>query len=124
MSLEKPLTCIWLPKEKPERLRLVERPAALFHGDHPQDPRRDLQPPGPDHGRGRSVRSFSSWAYEEGFLEDDIVQRLKLPRLPTTRPEPLSEEDIRRVLAVCLDHTLERLRNYSLRCFSWIPASG
>jgi site-specific recombinase XerD len=66
------------------------------------------------HGCGRSVRSFSSWACEEGYLEENIMQRLKLPRLPTTQPEPLSEEDIRKVLAVSLDHTLERLRNYSM----------
>jgi site-specific recombinase XerD len=66
------------------------------------------------HGCGRAVRSFSSWAFEEGYLEENIMQRLKLPRLPTTQPEPLSEEEIRKVLAVSLDHTLERLRNYSM----------
>jgi site-specific recombinase XerD len=66
------------------------------------------------HGCGRSVRSFSSWAYEEGYLEENIMQRLKLPRLPNTQPEPLTEEEIRNVLAVSLDHTLERLRNYSM----------
>ncbi len=66
------------------------------------------------HGCGRAVRSFSSWAYEEGYLEENVMQRLKLPKLPTTQPEPLNEEEIRRVLAVSLDGTLERLRNFSM----------
>lgn len=66
------------------------------------------------HGCGRALRSFSSWAYKEGYLEENVMQRLKLPKLPTIQPEPLSEEEIHRVLAICLDHTLERLRNYSM----------
>lgn len=66
------------------------------------------------HGCGRAMRSFSSWAYEEGYLEENVMQRLKLPKLPTIQPEPLSEEEICRVLAISLDHTLERLRNYSM----------
>jgi len=66
------------------------------------------------HGCGRAVRSFSSWAYEEGYLEENIMQRLKLPKLPSTQPEPLNEEEIRRVLGVCLDSTLERLRNFAM----------
>jgi site-specific recombinase XerD len=35
------------------------------------------------HGCGRAVRSFSSWAYEEGYLEENVMQRLKLPKIPT-----------------------------------------
>jgi site-specific recombinase XerD len=42
------------------------------------------------------------------------MRRLKLPKLPTTQPEPLSDEGIYRVLAVSLDNNLERLRNYSM----------
>jgi site-specific recombinase XerD len=66
------------------------------------------------HGLGRALRSFSSWAYEEGYLEENIMKKLKLPKLPTTFPEPLNEEEIERVLAACLDDTTERLRNYSI----------
>jgi site-specific recombinase XerD len=66
------------------------------------------------HGCGRAVRSFSSWAAEEGYLEENVMRRLKLPPLPKTLPEPLSEEQIRKVLSVSLDNTLERLRNFSM----------
>ncbi len=66
------------------------------------------------HGFGRAVRSFSSWAHEEGYLSENIMHRLKLPKLPKTQPEPLTEEEIKRVLTECLYHTLESLRNYSM----------
>ena len=50
------------------------------------------------HGLGRAVRSFSTWAYEEGYLEENVMRRLKLPKLPTTFPEPLSEDEIHKGL--------------------------
>ena len=66
------------------------------------------------HGLGRAVRSFSTWAHEEGYLDENVMRRLKLPQLPKTFPEPLNEEEIQRVLAVSLDQTYERLRNFSI----------
>jgi integrase/recombinase XerD len=66
------------------------------------------------HGCGRAVRSFSSWGYEEGYLEENIMRRLKLPKLPKTYPEPLSEEEIQRILSVSLDNSKESLRNFSI----------
>jgi integrase/recombinase XerD len=66
------------------------------------------------HGLGRAVRSFSTWAYEEGYLDENVMHRLKLPHLPNTLPEPLSEEEIERVLKACLDDALERLRNFAM----------
>jgi integrase/recombinase XerD len=66
------------------------------------------------HGLGRAVRSFSTWAYEEGYLEENVMRRLKLPKLPKTYPEPLSEDDIHRVLEAALNSTHEQLRNFSI----------
>jgi site-specific recombinase XerD len=66
------------------------------------------------HGCGRSIRSFSTWAFEEGYLDENVMRRLKLPQLPKTLPEPLSEEEIQRVLSATLDGTRERLRNFSI----------
>jgi site-specific recombinase XerD len=66
------------------------------------------------HGLGRAVRSFSTWAHEEGYLDENVMRRLKLPQLPKTLPEPLKEEEIQQVLTVCLDKTYERLRNFSM----------
>jgi site-specific recombinase XerD len=66
------------------------------------------------HGCGRAIRSFSTWAYEEGYLDENVMRRLKLPKLPKTFPEPLSEEEIQRALSATLDSTRERLRNFSI----------
>ena len=66
------------------------------------------------HGLGRAIRSFSTWAYEEGYIEENVMRRLKLPKLPKTFPEPLSEEEIHQVLSATLGLTHERLRNFSI----------
>jgi site-specific recombinase XerD len=66
------------------------------------------------HGCGRAVRSFSTWAYEEGYLDENVMRRLKLPHIPKTFPEPLGEEEIQRVLSATLEGTRERLRNFSI----------
>jgi integrase/recombinase XerD len=66
------------------------------------------------HGLGRAVRSFSTWAYMEGYLEENVMRRLELPQLPKTLPEPLSEDEIQKVLAASLDTTTEGLRNFSI----------
>ena len=66
------------------------------------------------HGLGRAVRSFSTWAYEEGYLDENMMRRLKLPQLPKTFPEPLSEEEINRILTASLNNTNERLRNFAI----------
>jgi integrase/recombinase XerD len=63
---------------------------------------------------GRAIRSFSTWAYEEGYLEENVLHRLKLPALPKTLPEPLREEEIQRILSASLDATNERFRNFSI----------
>ena len=66
------------------------------------------------HGCGRAVRSFSTWAHEEGYLEENMMRKLKLPKLPKTFPEPLTEAEMQRVLAASLDNTQERLRNFAI----------
>jgi site-specific recombinase XerD len=66
------------------------------------------------HGCGRAIRSFSTWAFEEGYLDENIMRRLKLPKIPVTLPEPLDEEEIQSVLAAALESTRERLRNFSI----------
>jgi site-specific recombinase XerD len=40
------------------------------------------------HGCARSVRSLSTWAYEEGYLDENIMRRLKLPSCPRPSRNP------------------------------------
>ncbi len=46
------------------------------------------------HGCGRAVRSFSTWAHREGYLEENIMRKLKLTKFPQTQPKPLGEEEL------------------------------
>ncbi|HWQ04624.1 MAG TPA: tyrosine-type recombinase/integrase [Longilinea sp.] len=66
------------------------------------------------HGMGRAIRSFCTWAFEEGYLDENVMRRLKLPALPKTLPEPLTEDEIELVLTASLDSIGERLRNFSI----------
>ena len=66
------------------------------------------------HGLGRAVRSFSTWAFEEEYLEENVMRWLKFPQLPNTNPETFSEEEIQRVLKASLNETDEKLRNYAI----------
>lgn len=67
------------------------------------------------HGLGRALRPFSSWAHEEGYLEENVKKRLKLPKLPATFPVPLTETEIEKVLSTCLEESVEPFRNFSIR---------
>jgi site-specific recombinase XerD len=53
-------------------------------------------------------------AHEEGYLEENVLKRLKLPKLPSTYPVPLAESEIEKILSACLDDSTERLRNFSI----------
>jgi site-specific recombinase XerD len=85
------------------------------YADHPmREPVERGLKPHYIHGCGRAVRSFSTWAHEEGYLDENVMRKLKLPRLPQTQPEPLTEEEIKAVLAACLAFSKEPLRNYAM----------
>jgi site-specific recombinase XerD len=66
------------------------------------------------HGLGRAVRSFSTWAFEQEYLDENVMHRLKLPKIPNINPEPLSEEEIESVLKASLYDTDERYRNFAI----------
>lgn len=61
-------------------------------------------------GLGRALRSFSSWGLRGRLPGRNVMQRLKLPKLPNTYPVILTETEIEKVLSACL----ERLRNFSI----------
>jgi site-specific recombinase XerD len=66
------------------------------------------------HGCGRAIRSFASWGLREGYLEANVFAPMKLPKLPKTFPEPLSEDEIRRVLETTLHKSMEPLRDFAV----------
>ncbi len=51
------------------------------------------------HAHARAVRAFVRFAYEEGWIEEQVTVRM--PRIEQKRMEVLSREDVKRVLSVC-----------------------
>ena len=66
------------------------------------------------HGCGRAIHSFSCWALREGYLETNVFAPMKLPKLPKTLPEPLTEVEIRLVLDTTLHKSMDPLRDFAI----------
>jgi len=66
------------------------------------------------HGYARAIRSFGTFLMEEGYTEENVFLALKPPKLPKKIIEPLSEDEIRRILTVIPRDTIEGLRNYAI----------
>ena len=66
------------------------------------------------HGYVRALRAFASWLQEEGYTQDNIFRSIKPPKVPQILIQPLTEDEIRRVLAAIPPHTPEGVRNYAI----------
>ena len=66
------------------------------------------------HGFVRSLRTFASWLQREGYTEDNIFQAIKPPKLPQTLIQPLTEDEIRRLLLAVPRDTHEGVRSYAI----------
>jgi site-specific recombinase XerD len=62
----------------------------------------------------RALKAFSTWLYEEQYIEENVLQKLKLPKAPQVIIEPLTKMDIDRVVA-CIDKKSKTgFRNYAV----------
>ena len=66
------------------------------------------------HGYVRALRSFSSWLYEEGHTDENIFDGIQPPKVPQTLIDPLSEDEIRKLLLAVQRDTAEGQRNYAM----------
>ena len=55
---------------------------------------------------GQVLTSFASWLGSEGYTDGNVLSLLKLPRANDVRMEPLSDEEISRLMS-CFDFNLE-----------------
>ncbi|MBI4785845.1 MAG: tyrosine-type recombinase/integrase [Chloroflexi bacterium] len=77
-----------------------------------------LTPPHPNstfspqtvHTHVRALRAFSNWLYAERYTKAPIFELLDLPKLPQTKIEVLSPEEIQKVLATINPDTLKGAR--------------
>lgn len=66
------------------------------------------------HQHVRVLRTFSDWMYREGYTPYPVLERLDLPKLPLTKVEVLSEDEIRRILSVINPETFLGPRLYAM----------
>jgi integrase/recombinase XerC/integrase/recombinase XerD len=55
---------------------------------------------------GRVLSSFANWLQAEGYTETNVLSRLKVPKANEIRMEPLSDEEISRLMS-CFNLNLE-----------------
>ena len=55
---------------------------------------------------GRVLTSFTQWLYSEDYTNEHVLSRLKIPKANDIRMEPLSNEEITRLMA-CVNLNLE-----------------
>ncbi len=53
------------------------------------------------HGYLRTWRRFFRWAYREGLIERNPMERIAFPTLPNQPPKAISDEDILKMLRAC-----------------------
>ncbi len=66
------------------------------------------------HGYARSLRTFASWLQREGYTDENIFEGLKPPKLPQILIQPLTEDEIRKLLLLIPQNTAEGVRNYAI----------
>lgn len=64
--------------------------------------------------RQLAVRRFSAWLVEEGETDTDLLLGLKAPRLDVKVVDPLSEAELRSLLATCTGRELRGRRDEAL----------
>ncbi len=47
----------------------------------------------------RALKVLSSWLYSEGYTSDNLLSNIKLPKAPSKMIQPLTEEEINRLLS-------------------------
>jgi len=70
-----------------------------FQG-HPFTPQQNkLLSPRTIQGHARSLKAFASWLFAEGYTDQNILANLKLPKAPSKIMEPLTPQEIKKVVS-------------------------
>lgn len=120
------LKCFLEERGYPTDVRLIERQhlrAFLIHlqtevkadANNPFKPTRD-EPLSPHTIQGyvRGLKAFFSWAMREGFLHENPMSLIKLPKVPDRVMRTFSKEEVRHLLTVMDQQTSTGFRNYTI----------
>ena len=62
----------------------------------------------------RTIKGFATWLYEKGYTRTNVLKNLPRPKMPSLTIEPLTDEEIKRVLASINTRTAYGARNYAI----------
>jgi len=65
-------------------------------------------------GHVRTLRAFSSWLQREGYLEENVLSRLRVPKAVKEEIKPLTPEEISRILSCFSPNTTIGCRSYAI----------
>lgn len=65
-------------------------------------------------GKVRALKAFSSWLFAESYTTDNVLANVRLPKVPTTIVEPLTPEEIDRLISVQNSLTSIGARNIAI----------
>src|SRR3954465_2446835 len=73
----------------------------MIHANNPYSPNR-AQPLSSSYVQGfaRALRAFASWLYEDGYTDTNILKNLKPPKIQQKVKEPLTDSEVRKLLAL------------------------
>lgn len=93
-------------------LYLKDKPKFL---SHPYTPAREERlSPKTVQGHVRTLKAFASWLHTECYTTENRLQSLKLPKAPVTVMEPLTPEEINRIIANINRKSSSGVRNHAL----------
>jgi site-specific recombinase XerD len=82
---------------------------------HPHIPQHDT-PLSPQTIRGhiRGLKAFSSWLYREHCTDENRLKYLKIPRVPSTLVEPLTDQEINQIISGINRDSATGSRNHAI----------
>jgi site-specific recombinase XerD len=79
---------------------------------HPYTPEQDeLVSPKTVQCHVRALKAFASWLFSEGYIAENRLKNLKLPKAPMTVMEPLTPEETKKIIASIDEKTRTGVRN-------------
>jgi len=93
-------------------LYLKQKPRFQGHPYTPTQP--NLLSPKTVQCHVRALKAFSSWLHAEGYIADNRLQNLKLPKAPVTITEPLTPDETKKILVSINGESSSGARNHAI----------
>ena len=93
-------------------IHLQNKPKFQGHPNTPQQ--NELLSPRTVQCHVRALKAFSSWLYAEGYTSENRLQNLKLPKAPSKIIEPLTPQEIKKVVSSISRNVYSGERNHAM----------